>query len=150
MQSCDVQRRLTHVDARDLGAAQGHGLGQHAAAAADIEYLFPCQIASPSIQSTRSGLMSCRGLNSLFGPTSVRQLLELGDFVVVDVVIFYGNRSAWYLIVVASLDRASASRCATLQDRSCYVQCVSALLQQLLAGDPDVSHLIATPGIDQL
>lgn len=33
----DRQRRLTHVDTQHAGAAQGHALGQDAAAAADVQ-----------------------------------------------------------------------------------------------------------------
>jgi hypothetical protein len=40
------QRRFAHVNAQHLGAAQGHALGQNAAAAPDIQYVLIGQSAT--------------------------------------------------------------------------------------------------------
>ena len=64
-----AQRLFRQVDAGDLGALRCHRFGEDAAAAADIEYALVVQArrSARRCSRSRSGLMSCSGLNSLVG-----------------------------------------------------------------------------------
>jgi hypothetical protein len=68
MQLGHAERLFAEVDARHLGTPHGHGLGQDAAAAPDVEHVLSLMPpVTRSIQSRRSGLISCNGRNSLSG-----------------------------------------------------------------------------------
>ena len=68
MQFCHFQGLVAEIDAGDMRAAPSHAFGQDAAATANVEH----GLSLPARQGgrcnpSRSGLISCSGLNSLLG-----------------------------------------------------------------------------------
>src|ERR1700693_5824909 len=80
MQPGDAQRLVRQVDAGDARAALRHGLGQDAAAAADVEHALAGErrMAVDPLQAQRIDLVQRPEL-ALRVPPAVRELVEFGE-----------------------------------------------------------------------
>ena len=81
MQSRHAKRFVGQIDAGDLGAVVGHGFGENAAAAADVEHRLPCKLTALAGDVTQPQRIDVVQRFEFAGriPPMVRERAELGE-----------------------------------------------------------------------